>query len=315
MDLNSLQTLYKKLLKLQSTASDNGKNSQSLPQEQVLDGIVLTYVTDTVKIPTERFTKLKEVTGSKFPLIIACKSNSFWQAVEKQENDEKSFDFVSCRKKSSRSSKHSSSPDQSSVCGSPLKLDIIADLSVFDADSTLPVGKQMVLDFGLSQSKCRKLISMYSDLYSSFKDEACIDDMNEIPTLIVLCDGENVKSVSTMSLEPLFDKQNNFLGVKISETVAKPAAEKNKQTKLHPNFVTADVICKAKYDILADAGDQVQPDMQGFLRLELEWRKIVGKSLVLLHDPPTEAKAEVKIQVTSGNTRSLTFSLFQVKYY
>lgn len=308
MDQKHLQTLHETLINLQTAASDNKK---SLPQEQILDGIVLSFVTNKVKIPTERFFRLKEVTGSKFPLIVACKSNAFWQAVEKQENDEKSFNFVNVRKKSSRSSKHSSSPDQSSVCGSPLKLDIIADLSVFDADTTIPVGKQVVLDFGLTQSKCRKLISLYSDYYSSFRDEAGTNSMNDIPSLIVLCDGDNVKSVSTMSLEPLFDKQNNFLGVKVSETVSKPASEKKEFAKLNPKFATADILCKAKYDILADAGEQLQVDMQGFLRLELEWRKMYGKSLVLLHGPPSEAKAEVKIQVTSGNTRSLAFSIFQ----
>lgn len=312
MDQELLQSFHDKLLNLQRASLNTSHTQQNIPEEHVLDGVTLSYVTEQMKIPTERFCRLKEVTDAEFPLIIACKSNAFWQALEKHEVAENSFDFVNVRKRSSKSSKCSSNADQSSMYGSPLKLDIIADLSVFEGDTTIAVGKQVVIDFGLTRSMCRKLISLYSHLYTSFKYKTSTDILDYTPSLVALCDGDNFKSVSSMILQPLLDKQNNLLGLKITETVSEPASERSTHAKCRPQFVTSDVLCKAKYDLLTETGEQVQPNMQGFLKLELEWQKTAGKSLVLLHDPPSEANAVVKIQVVSGNSRSSAFSVFQV---
>lgn len=314
MDAWLLKRLQEKLLKLQdqSLRSSRQETAPKIPQEDFLDSIILSCITDEVKVSTERLSRLREIIDFKLPVVLACRSNAFWHAVEKPKEltEEKTFNSVTSRK-TSRGSKNSSDVDQSSVYGSPLKLDIIADLSVFEGDSTLPCTRNTVPDFGLDRAVCSKLISLYCSIQGSFRDDSISGKVNGVPTLVSLCNGENMKSVSCISAECLQDQQNNFLGVRISETSSLPAATKAAHMSFHPKFNSLDVLCKARYNILADKEDQLQPEMEGFLLLDLEWRKPVGKSLVLLHDPPSEAKAVVKIQVKSGSDKSPAFSVYQ----
>lgn len=249
MDQGLVKALGEKLLKLQATYSNETEPTRRLPTETILDNIILSFITETFQVPNDRLNKLREITGAAFPIVVASKSNAFWQPVEKPKaSNEKSFDFVNLRKKSSRNSK-SSDVDQSSICGSPLKLDIIADLSLCEGDSVFTSPEQVIIDFGLRQPVGKKLVSMYCNLLSSFKNGGDGMKLNEKSTLIVLFDGDNLKSVSCMAVEPLLDKQNNFLGTKISEITSNPAATKSSHMKLHPKFSSSDVLCKARYSV------------------------------------------------------------------
>ncbi|KAL4230481.1 hypothetical protein ACF0H5_010863 [Mactra antiquata] len=318
MDSDLLSSFGGKIVKLKGQSEDL-KQDNTIPCELIQDDAYCYYVHEKTNVPSDRFTRLKEIIDVKAPFILVCRSEGFFLAPEKLDNNdnENSLNFVTARKKSSRSSKTSSNGDQSTMCGSPLKLDIIADLSVFDGDSTsgasVHVDNSYTLKFGLKLHKARKILSMYSHLFSSLKIEGAGDKIIESPTLITICDGENINSVSSMSLEPLFDKVNNFLGVKITETRSEPADTKICHMKRSSKFSSGEVLCSAKYDIFSEnvTGGVSQIDAQGLLSLELEWKKKAGESLVPLHDPPLDSKAKVNVQVTSGDIRSSAFTLYQ----
>ena len=286
--------------KLQSTS-----DSVRLPQDEFL-GCILTLVRSKDKLSLERFSRLQNILSVDYPILLAYRSNSFWQLIEKEPVD-KSISFVTYRK----SSKHSSSStERSNVTGSPLKLDIIADLSVFEGEDEIGTCKSKTLDCGLPLSLARKLSSIFCNSFNNITTEL-LADQAEVPNLVTLCDGNNLKSVSCQSVSPIIDKQNNFLGVKLSEVVSNPATDKSKMPRSLPEFVNTEVKCYAKYDIISYLGDKMVPDFQSSLKLELHWRKLAGQSLILLHDPPTDAMSCVKIQVTSGNSRSPAFSMYQ----
>ena len=292
------------LTKLQ-TANDSGS---TLPQDKFM-GCILTFIRATDKINSERFSRLQSITLTDYPVLLAYRSSAFWQVVENEAVD-KSVSFVTYRK----SSKHSSSStctDKSNVTGSPMKLDIIADLSVLEGEGDVFAGKAKSLDCGLPLGLARKLASIYCNSFNNVKNGSLTEQHAEIPNLVVLCDGNNLKSVSCLCVVPIIDKQNNFLGVKMSEVINKPAVEKSKVPKSLPVFSNAEVNCFAKYDIMSCLDDKMISDFQNSLKLELHWRKLAGQSLILLHDPPADAVSVVKIQVTSGSTRSPAFGVYE----
>ena len=295
--MSSFQNIVYKL----SSADEN----ETLAQNEDL-GFILTLVRSKNKISLERFCRLQDILNVNSPILLAYRSNSFWQAKENEAAD-KSASFVTFRKRSKPSS---TSSDRSDVAGSPLKLDKIADLSVFEGEDEVVVSKSKSLDCGLPLTKARKLLSTYCNSFNKATTQV-LAEKGEIPNLVVLCDGSHVKRVSCLCAVPIIDKQNNFLGFKMSEVTCQPAADKSKLPKSVPEFANKEVKCSAKYDIISNLGDKLNPDYQNSLYLELHWRKHAGQLAILLHDPPTDATANVKIQVTSGNTRSPAFSMYQ----
>ena len=295
--MSSFQSIVYQL----SSAGDD----EPFPQNEDL-GCILTLVRSKDKISLERFCRLQDIVNVNSPILLAYRSSSFWQARETDVAD-KSVSFVTFRK----SSKHSSaSSERSNVAGSPLKLDIIADLSVFEGEDEVVLSKSKSLDCGLPLTKARKLVSTFCNSFNKATTQV-LAEQGEVPNLMVLCDGSHVKRVSCLCAVPIIDKQNNFLGFKISEVACQPARDKSKLPKSVPEFANKEVKCSAKYDIISNLGDKLNPDYQNSLYLELHWRKHAGQLAILLHDPPTDATANVKIQVTSGNTRSPAFSMYQ----
>ena len=283
----------------------SASDGEGFPQNEDL-GCILTLIRSTDEISLERFCRLQDIVNVNSPILLAYRSSSFWQARETEAID-KSVSFVTFRK----SSKHSSaSSERSNVTGSPLKLDIIADLSVFEGEDEIGVSKSKSLDCSLPLGKARKLVSIFCNSFNKVTTQL-LAEQGEIPNLMVLCDGSHVKRVSCVCVVPIIDRQNNFIGFKTSEVACKPAADKSKLPKSVPEFANKEVKCFAKYDIISNLGDKFNPDFQNSLYLELHWRKHAGQLAILLHDPPTDATANVKIQVMSGNTRSPAFSMYQ----
>lgn len=314
MDPELIKTFQEKVTRLQNAVSKGYNQNSTLICDDFHEGCMLTYLDENSDLKVKRFHTIKSIVGLTYPLLFACKSKAFWQAAGTKAVSEINSDFVNVRKKTnSRSKTSSSSANQSSSCGSPLELDMIADLSIFDNDTMLPFSKQLTDDIGIPHAVAVKLVSLFSNIFSQSINDGIVESVkiSETPTLVVICDGDNLNGVSTLSIKPLIDKQDNFLGVKITETTSKPSANKNVHAKLCPNFSTSDIVLKAKYDILAEAGDRSHSDLQSSLKLEVEWQKVTGLSLVLLHDPPVEAKCQLKLRVFSGNTRSPAFSIYQ----
>ena len=297
-----LRSLEGKLHKLSVPGTESGSK---LPQD-IFEDSILTYIDSSATIPTERFTHLSDILHADRPVILACKNNGFWRAVEKPDsNHEQSVNFVHTR---TRSSNNSNTSDNS-VYGSPLKLDKIADLSITDDDAIVPVttGKQ-VLDFAMRHQAARKLVSLYSILLTSGYDLT----KTQVPTLLAICSAQNLRSVSVLGLKPLTDPQNNFLGVKLIEIQSKPMMEKSNLVKLNPDFAASHVTCRAKYEILADSGLTHNPELQNSIQLELEWKKCSSVSAGLLHEPPMKANSVAKIQRPSGSPDSPLYAVYQV---
>ena len=303
MDGSLADNLKSVLHKLQSV--DPGT---ATPQDEFM-GCLLTLIREVDKISNERFSRLLDITAVEYPILLAYRSSTFWQAIENESAD-KSVSFITVRK-STKYSSSSTCSNKSNCIGSPLKLDIIADLSVFEGEGEVVAGKTKMLDCGLPLGVARKLTSIFCNSFNVLKNESLTEQQVEVPNLVILCDGNNLKSVSCLCVAPIIDKQNNFLGVKISEVLSKPAVDKSKVPKTLPEFSNSEIKCFAKYDIISYLGDKTAPDYQSSLKLELHWRKLAGQSLILLHDPPADAMSVVKIQVTSGNTRSPAFGVYQ----
>lgn len=304
----------KEKIEMLKSISDSCESEDALPQETYSD-CTLTFVAGDKKFQSERFTRLCDILQTESPLLIACKNNGFFKCVEKVENADQSLsriNFITTRSRSNRSSRNSSKDDNSSVCGSPLKLDIIADLSGCETDTPVlscSPGK-VAENFGLPQSSAKKLISLYSVLVTG--GHGFDIEKKHLPTVLAICDGQNVSTKSVMALKPLVDQQNNLLGVKITDTVSKPLSEKSVHMKQMTNFPSSEVTCRAKYDLLADCSFKCNPDLQSLFQLELEWKKETGKTFTLLHEPPMEASSVARIQKASGSADSPLFPLFKV---
>ncbi|XP_052280307.1 protein zwilch homolog [Dreissena polymorpha] len=305
MEDSLLKQLAVSLSKLQAS-HEKGSNIN----QDVFNSSVLSYIRADGSIEIERYKKLKDVFNFKSPLIIACKNNGFWQAVERPNEIDHSPDRVHTRKKSSR---HSSTDKNSiGVCGSPLKLDIIADLSVFEDDEGSMVNassKRKSVDFGLPLATVRKLMFLFSSLASNSKN-VFESEKAEFPTILALCDGQNIRGVSAIALKPIVDDQNNFLGLKITDSVSKPPAEKAVHAKMLPNFSnTVEITCQAKYDIHVMADFSLEN--ASFIQLELNWKIIPGQSFLMLHEPPLQAKTVARIRNYLGNPESRLSAMYQ----
>lgn len=285
------------------------KSGSEFPQDEFL-GCILTLIKSSHKISLERFSQLQNIINIDNPILLAYKSSTFWQAKVKEMADKSITGSSITIRKSTKPS--SSSLDRSSVVGSPLKLDIIADLSVFIEEEEVGTtsSKSKSLDCGVALGRARKLASIFCHSFNKITTEM-LAEQGEIPNLVVLCDGNNLKSVSCLCVVPVIDKQNNFIGFKMSQVASKPSTEKGKVPKSVPEFANKEVRCYAKYDIISYSGDKLNLDCQNSLYLELHWRKHAGQLVILLHDPPIDAISNVKVQVTSGNTGSPAFSMYQ----
>lgn len=298
-----MKAFEEKLKKLTSVTepTDAGLN---LPQESFLD-CLLTYVEDGTVKGADRFNKLLHVLHVEPPVLLACRNTGFWQNVEHQDNNHEQSIKVARKKKPSDPF------TDSSVCGSPLKLDIIADIY---ADDDLPVTvtkRKPVIDFAVEHKAAKKLVSLYSVWVTSTGHGLSLD-RKKLPTLIALCTGQNPRLVSVLGLKPLIDPQNNVTGVKIIESVSKPIAYKSSLQKLKPDLTSADVTCTAKYNILADTGVKFNPDLESSFQLEMGWKKGTNQSLTLLQEPLMTGVSVAMIQRASGSSDSPLYPMHQV---
>jgi len=263
------------------------------------------------KSTCERYVKLKSLMGFESPVVVVSKNKNFWKDIEKPFLDENSFNFVKMKKKGSSSSRPTPNPDQSSICGSPLKLDVIADLSVFaEGDEGEKESVSRFIDCGLSLQLTRRLVSLYSVLCCS-KNEVDTERRG-LPTLMAVCDGQNISQVAVMAICPLTDKQNNFLGTKITKVVCTPLALKTTHVKLHPSLSNPNIVCRAKYDIHRHTVEKASLTDDSFIQLDLEWGQPPSQAFQLLHDPPLQAKTNATIHNTPGHSESPLFTLYQV---
>lgn len=300
MDQKLLKTLQTKLKALLAS-----KNKNELSQEEFLDSVI-TYVVDDVK-GVERYTYLVDIFHAKAPLFIACKNNGFWQPTEKPDGHEQPIVGIQSQRK--RSSRNSSDRDHSNVFGSPLKLDIIADLSISEDDPMVPVSvNKHNMDFGMELPEVRELVSLYSLLVTS---GLSISDMHP-PTLLAISDCKNLRGVSVMGIEPLTDSRNNFKGVKVTDIVSKPQTDRSSIIKLNPNFASSVVKCKAKYEILTKSRLKFNLDLQNSIQLELEWTEKSSQNMTLLSQPPLKASSVAMINWVSGSTESPLLPFYQV---
>ena len=255
---------------------------------------------------TKRLKRLREIIPITFPLLLTCKSDIFWKDGEEEKMVLHST--VTQRKKTSSSS---SGNETTSICGSPLKLDVIADLSAVDKSCVHSTGgRSSTIDCGLQVQTGRKILSLFSTVLTDRKDSLGFSDKS-IPMVAVLCDAKHVQPLSCIGVKALVDKQNNFVGLRSTQIISKQAEERSEFRKVQLNFASSDVTCQAKYDLLIDT-DSVLPSTRNSIGTTFQWKKRSDMTLIPLFDPPRESKAVVNIQVSSGNCESPAFSLFQV---
>ncbi|KAL3880411.1 hypothetical protein ACJMK2_032651 [Sinanodonta woodiana] len=221
--------------------------------------------------------------------------------------------FITARRKNSSKSSCSESIVSTDVEGSPLKLQAIADISTFSSppSSVCSQKHRSIRGYGMPIDKCRFFVSMYCNVVHQIKEKFGM----QLPTMITLCDGIDLKNYVFLSAQPITHEGKKLVDFKLSSAMMMPAFKlpKSEHIKTPPSPISAsDITCKATYNVSNGIqGEIIQAGYQGFLQIEFQWKRS-GGHLNMLQEPPLDARATVKANVKSlGDMRSSAYQLYK----
>jgi len=195
---------------------------------------------------------LNELLPTQFPVIIAHKP--FNKAPVQTVSEQNTFvtDNIPCDKPTKRPSRGNGDVD-----GSPLKMQVYADLSAFQTISFDCTTKDVTIDseemkFGIPLAVARKLTGIYN--VSSQKDAK---NVNTCPSFLCFCDGNDRKRAVCLYTDFLKSPKNEFVGLKSVLVYVMGTVDNNEHLpNLHMMDLSGKQIkCKATYNILNDQLD------------------------------------------------------------
>ncbi|KAK3599930.1 hypothetical protein CHS0354_012571 [Potamilus streckersoni] len=221
--------------------------------------------------------------------------------------------FITSRRKNSSKSSCSESIVSTDVEGSPLKLQAIADISAFSSppSSVCTQKHRTIRGYGISIDKCRLFVSMYCNVAQHIREQFRM----QLPTMIALCDGIDLKNYVYLSAQPITHEGKSLVDFRLSSAMMMPSfkLQKSEHIKTPPSPISAsDITCKATYNVSNGIqGEIIQAGYQGFLQVEFQWKKS-GGHINMLQEPPLDARATVKAHVKSlGDMRSSAYQLYK----
>lgn len=194
--------------------------------------------------------------------------------------------------------------------GSPLELQVFADLSSINNASIIPKQARCVQESAsefvpITSGQARYLLSLYSNAVHKSTGKTPIQ-------MVVLCDGKDRQSTVCLSVSPVFKSIDNgmvYIGMNNQQlTIRGPQKDVVKLSTALKNEKGTEVNCFAKYDICGTSlvESRTETDRQSTLSIEVFW----SKAWSLLQPPPSDAKAVVNVTVLSGDMRSPIYSLY-----
>ena len=294
MDSKEISTLKKTIDDL--VKSENG--------DCMYQDVMLSFVKNKTDFPNMKI--LNELLPTQFPVIIAHKP--FNKTPVQTVSDQNTFvtDNIPCDKPTER-------PSRGSVDGSPLKMQVYANLSTFQTSSFDCTTTDVTIDseemkFGIPLAIARKLTGIYN--VSSQKDAK---NVNTCPSLLCFCDGNDRKRAVCLYTDFLKSPKNEFVGLKSVLVHVMDTVDNDEHL---PNLRKMDlsgkqIKCKATYDILNDQlGLKETCLYRGSLLLDVTWSR-QHSNISFLHVPPPDAATTIKANVILGSMRSAVLGLYQ----